>query len=175
MTVVYIIYIVLFGSWLVLTLLFQLQLEGSKKWNWIPVLDIFSMVPRWTFFAPNPGQSDYHLLYRDIWLNGNTSNWKEVNIGYSDNYTTILWNPLKRKSKAIHDIFSQVIVEIKAKPDDLQRLKISLPYLMILNHVNALDHDIHTAKVQFMIMEAFGYNENKEPQIALLSDMHRLC
>src|SRR5579863_3705743 len=43
-------------------------------------LDLFAMIPLWTFFAPKPGKRDYHLLYRDRDEPGTLTEWQEMEI-----------------------------------------------------------------------------------------------
>src|SRR5690348_12432463 len=51
-----------FLGWFILSILNQFGFAWFDK---ITRHDHFSLLPLWTFFAPNPGQSDYHLIYRD--------------------------------------------------------------------------------------------------------------
>ena len=51
---------VVFCLWLFTTILYQFD----KCAVVISKFDVFHIIPRWTFFAPNPGQHDMHLGQR---------------------------------------------------------------------------------------------------------------
>jgi hypothetical protein len=77
---------------------------------WLRAVDIFGLVPIWTFFAPNPGMTDYYLLYRDRLADGSFDNWREVDLKQSENGVRLaLWNPTKRRHKALTDMVSVLI------------------------------------------------------------------
>ena len=59
--------------WLVITLLAQHPRFQSviNRFNGLHV------IPRWTFFAPNPGVRDYHLVIRERYRDGRLTDWKK--------------------------------------------------------------------------------------------------
>ena len=74
----------------------------SKLSSFIHEIDYFSLIPSWTFFAPEPGVTDYHLLTRIKLKSGDftplvvesTANKKTIN--------NAIWNPKKRKQKSFN-------------------------------------------------------------------------
>src|ERR1043165_8847499 len=92
--------IVILGLWLLVSALHQLKYRG-----FVSVLkrhDHFALVPAWSFFAPNPGTTDLHLLYRDKLLDGNITLWRQVRLHSS--FERCFWNPDKRLQKGIADM-----------------------------------------------------------------------
>jgi len=171
----YIIVSVFFSFWVLLTIAFQLPSKYLKSLKWLPYLDLFSLIPRWTFFAPNPGQSDYNLLYREIWHNECQSNWREVNIGLGHNSHRYLFNPKKRISKAIFDLTSSIVKDSYAYNKKPEFITISLPYIIILNYITYKENSPYANAIQFVIIESFGFHPKHEPKLILTSSTHRLC
>jgi hypothetical protein len=70
--------------WFVLSVLEQLRtILRTSPGPTLRVLDgclqaVSPLLPRWTFFAPNPGTVDYHLCYRHRLANGEFTHWQEV-------------------------------------------------------------------------------------------------
>lgn len=61
--------------------------------DWLKAADVFGLIPVWTFFAPNPGMTDYYLLYQDRLPAGSFDNWRRVEL----------------KQKALRDMVSALI------------------------------------------------------------------
>src|ERR1051326_1455357 len=88
----------------VLVIWFILSVLNQLKWKWFELIrqfDYFSLLPFWTFFAPNPGQTDYHLTFRDKLADGLMTEWKEIEIGAPRYWYCFIWNPEKRSKKVI--------------------------------------------------------------------------
>lgn len=158
--------------WLILTVFNQFS---SKRWKIFILFDVFGLIPKWTFFAPNPGITDYHILYRERWQNGLYSHWKEIKMNDRDkNYYSALWNPEKRKNKAIFDMVIGLVEHASNYPDEPKILSISLPYLLVLNLINSQDLSTYTEATQFMVMQTHGYFNDREPELVAISAFHRL-
>src|SRR5688500_2497266 len=90
-----------FSIWFVLSIINQIDhklVQGIKQ------NDIFHVLPRWTFFAPNPGFSDYHLLFRHKLATGEISHFKEISLTAQKNLLSAVWHPGKRTKKALSDL-----------------------------------------------------------------------
>lgn len=102
----------LLGLWFLATVLTQLTTwPGAPKSvaavvDWFQQYDLFAVVPNWNFFAPNPGTTDYHLLYRDRLDGGDFSMWREIATAKQSGLLRGIWNPRKRQSKVISDVVS---------------------------------------------------------------------
>src|SRR3954468_7332015 len=93
-------FIVILGIWMFLSIVAQFR--SISLINWINNKDPFSLLPSWTFFAPNPGVVDYQILYRDKISDGHFTKWKMIFYRNNSILHSIL-NPDKRRRKAIRD------------------------------------------------------------------------
>ena len=146
----------------------------SKRFAWLGAVDIFGLVPTWTFFAPNPGMTDYYLLYRDRLLDGSFDNWRKVELKQSENgFRLALWNPTKRKHKALSDLVSSLISVADQRSSDA--LIATVPYLLILNFISARPHSLGASGTQFMVLEHSGFSdEPQQSRVLMMSGVHRL-
>src|SRR6185436_18257319 len=104
MSHVAILVVIIYVVWVAATIANQFH---SRCPVWLRAVDVFGLIPVWTFFAPNPGMTDYYLLYRDRLPDGSFDNWRNVELKGSDNGVRLgLWNPEKRKHKALSDLMS---------------------------------------------------------------------
>src|ERR1700686_2969061 len=89
--------VIIYVGWLAATIAIQFH---SSCPHWLRAVNVFWLIPVWTFFAPNPGMTDYYLLYRDRLPDGSFDNWRKVELKNSPNgFRVALWNPTKRKHK----------------------------------------------------------------------------
>src|SRR6516165_3344166 len=90
--------VVLVGLLLILTVAgqFRNQSKWVARWKY---RDVCGIIPLWTFFAPNPGMTDYHLMWRDRYADHSCSPWHEV-VAPSASWLKAIWNPHKRSRKA---------------------------------------------------------------------------
>src|SRR5215203_3964049 len=96
-TVLSLVIIGLLGLWLLATVVQALPF-GAKVWRKLRMPTIlFSFIPRWSFFAPNPGTYDHFLLCWYQFEGGAVGVWRHLTD--FDGPRTIrapLWNPGKR-------------------------------------------------------------------------------
>ncbi len=134
--------------------------------------DVFSLLPRWSFFAPRPGTFDYHLLFRDYLTDGSYSAWQELPLADQRTISGALWNPEKRCRKVLSDIVRSLIQlrETSTK----SAFVMSIPYLITLNYISSVEHNLHAQSTQFMILRTDGFLTANEPRLVFKSDLHRL-
>src|SRR5436305_216126 len=113
------------ACWLLLTALAQFRWVAAR----ISRFDNFRLVPTWTFFAPNPGVVDYHLVVRDRDSNGTASAWSGVEIAAERHPLNCFWNPQKRPKKVLLDAVQSLIIIAKANETAEFHELLSLPYL----------------------------------------------
>ncbi len=161
-----------FFLWIVATVIFSIY---SSKFKLLSKIGIFGyLVPQWNFFAPNPGMSDFYLLYRTQTESGEVSNWKNINEIPKRKWYSIFWNPDKIKKKAILDY----AVELKSSFSDIknegdeQLLTISSPYLLIINSISYMLKNSGHNFVQFMILEENCLTE--DISACLISKLHKI-
>lgn len=161
-----------FGAWLAATVVNQFDLaawQRVKAWDW------FALVPRWTFFAPRPARTDFHLFYRDVMEGDAVGDWREVPLVPPRSPSLRgVWNPAKRRKKVFIDAV-RGIVEIAAKlEDEPYAVKVTLPYLLLLNHVAALPRGPEVRARQFLVSESYGWFAEAPPRVVFHSDAHRV-
>jgi hypothetical protein len=142
--------------------------------TWLRAVDVFGLIPVWTFFAPNPGMTDYYLLYRDRLPDGSFDNWRKVELKQSENGVRLaLWNPTKRRHKALSDIVSSLLT--LANRREREALIVTVPYLLILNFITSRPHSLGTNGTQFMVLEHGGFaDEPERSRVLVMSGVHRL-
>jgi hypothetical protein len=156
-----------FGVWFLLCLLVLVP----RLRPYIRVWDIFSLVPEWKFFAPNPAQGDYILLYRDQLADGTVTPWTEVALAQKRRWWNAAWNPGKRANKALFDAMVEVSSEASLYPEILVG---SVAYLTLLNYISSLGRFARPSFTQFMILHSFSSTVKREPRLIFSSSLHAL-
>lgn len=159
----------LLALWLGVSILAQFDVAPARA---LKGHDVFSLLPRWSFFAPRPGTFDYHLLYRDLLPDGTFGAWQEIPLADERTFGGALWNPEKRCRKALSDTVRSLTQLLK--PGRKPALALSIPYLTTLNYVAARTHDPRAAATQFMILRTDGFLADTEPRLIFQSDLHRM-
>lgn len=140
--------------------------------NWVVRnFDFFGLVPKWNFFAPTPGVNNLYLLYRLQYEDGTIGEWKALfELDQFRSHWTFIWNPNRRLKKTLFDLIATLIMEDASSEEKQARLKMSIPYLLILNHLSTYKTEA-SCGVQFLIME----NYDQDPSYALFtSELHAL-
>lgn len=155
--------------WLVLIAITQIP---SKLSSYIHDIDYFSLIPSWTFFAPEPGVTDYHLLTRIKLKSGDITPLVVESITNNKIITNAIWNPKKRKHKVLTDVvqtFARLSFEFP------KNLSLTTPYLLILNYISQIYKIQYKGEqIQFVIAETKGFQLKKEPKIIFMSEFHEL-
>lgn len=158
-----------FALWTLLTGLAQPHLDLAIR---IRKLDPIGFLPSWTFFAPNPGWTDYWLLYRDRADDGQMSAWTRAQGGLRRPLRSILFHPEKRTMKAVHDSV-QALVRISLKHrDNVRHVRFSLPYVMLALYVASIQRREVPASTQFVIVEVFPRRVGVKPRVIFQSAFH---
>jgi len=92
--------------WLLLTVLRQLTPESWWRF------DLFSLVPRWTFFAPKPIRHDYLVLYRDTGADGTPGPWRDNPYGRKGSWGELVFNP---KGRCFRVVYIFILQALRAK------------------------------------------------------------
>ena len=142
-----------------------------KFMPYIRAMDGFLLVPGWKFFAPNPVQGDYHLLYRDQLADGTVTEWTEVTLFQRRRWWNVAWNPGKRANKALFDAIQDLSDEARRNPGTLVG---SISYLTLLNYVSSVERFAPPAFTQFMLLHSFSLFLEREPQLVFSSELHSL-
>ncbi|WP_339103260.1 hypothetical protein [Haloterrigena salinisoli] len=165
--------------------------EGGKKWL-SQYLGIGSrLVPQWSFFAPEPGQHDFHLFYRDRYVDGSVSSWNEISdVTTARSPTDWIWNPYYYRAKIVFDVTQPLVVSLNDRTPDkivtvddeevsakeieqveLGELQLSHRYLTLLDYVSSRDRSDLSTERQFMIMR---HSRTTEYETLFVSHFHEL-
>jgi hypothetical protein len=176
-----IVYIVLFSCWYVCCILWQFE-PIRKRLTGFRTINSFGLLPIWTFFAPLPGMSDTHMLYRDKLTDGSLTDWQEIHAFEKRKFYHFIWNPFKRNSKLIVDALSEV-KKIKNNSDKVEMdekaeqnfIKLSQGYLVLLNLAvkNSKVTDASRAR-QFVVLDSYWISEKREVTPIFISPFHTI-
>jgi hypothetical protein len=154
-------YIALFSAWLVLTVFWQFEYCREHS-RFLRTMSVLHVLPIWTFFAPRPGMSDTHILYRDKGRDDTITDWQEVTLAEQRRIIHFLWNPRKRMDKLAVDAVAEVkSIKNRAVADGIEedilqhQIKLSKGYLILLNIVFA-ETRVRTESTwrQFVVVDA---------------------
>ncbi|HEX3582819.1 MAG TPA: hypothetical protein VH087_13715 [Thermoanaerobaculia bacterium] len=159
----------IFVLWLLFTLLSQK--EGPLN-DALRRRDPLSLLPRWTFFAPNPGTTDHHLLYRDRIDQDTFTHWREIPLAETRTLIGAFWNPGKRNKKALTDAANTLLRF--ARTMEPSGLKTTLPYIALINFISAIPRSHLSEATQFMVLDSYGYITDAEPKMVVRSEFHAL-
>ncbi|MFN0130079.1 MAG: hypothetical protein ACKV19_25730 [Verrucomicrobiales bacterium] len=159
-----------------LALLFLASVINQLSWSawetWVARIDIFGFLPHWKFFAPDPGYTGNHLVYRDG-ERDSWGAWTEVEVPTADALGW-LWNPARSERKALLDLINSFIFSrpayAKAKLEYL-----SEGYLGLLAWAMAQPRQSPSAKQrQFAVIMCTGHGAARRLQVAFSSAPHGL-
>ena len=155
--------------WFVATVFFQFDAPGLL----LSRLDIFRILPRWTFFSPNPGQHDMHLLCRDRTGSGTLSEWLEVDFIATPAAIPVLWNPEKRFAKVLWDCWASIQHLGRQEGHNPLYLPMSGAYIVLLNIALRFPRAEGAFERQFALMRSQGFI-NRTIQPIFVSTFHQL-
>lgn len=164
------------AAWLLVTIVCQVP-ASVKDWapgrieEWVRGHDLLGIVPRWHFFAPRPAIEDYHLLYRDTLPDGTVTRWTEVHPMPRPRWTGAMWNPAKRRVKALLDASVDLLRVSETLDHDTDQIRLTLPYIAFLNHVSSLERSYVPVATQFLLMRS--QDGVHAPRAVFRSAMHR--
>ncbi len=162
---------------LVLTLWFLASVVHQfdpPRWSRISRHDRYALLPRWRFFAPNPGRDDRHLVVRDEVVPGVAGRWRPVALDESKRSWRWLWQPSRYGSKALSDLVSGLLGTLRAlgstdfAPGAEQ---LSGSYLGLLRW-SLIEPAAEGAKRQFAVVASNGHGESRSLRIVYLSGWH---
>ena len=127
------------------------QFRSSQLERWARSRDVFSLLPIWTFFAPNPGTTDTRLFWREALGARAFGPWHELSPPRSSRWRAI-WNPDRRVQKAIADAGG-----LLAQSDGgAESTTLTIPYLLLLKYVTVQPGSPHAIARQFVVAQTSG-------------------
>jgi hypothetical protein len=136
-------------------------------------LDVLYLLPEYSFFAPTPAKGDFSLLYRDRKEGGQMGPWHELPLAGRRSISNALWNPGRRNRKATFDICTDLAKHLLGE-NTPREVQVSVPYLVLLNHVSSVPRGQEAKATQFLIMMSHGAEQEREPSVMYLSAVHGL-
>jgi len=157
------------GAWLIVTVLAHFAPFSF----WLHKVDHCHLIPRWNFFAPNPGDRDYHLVVRDRCNDGRLSEWRNVPVYVPRPTRAWLWHPQKRAVKILNDCLQGLRFLYRHEGVPESSLPFSLPYLVLLGMASNVTAERDAVELQFAIIESTGHDATRALTCAFLSQYHR--
>jgi hypothetical protein len=138
-----------------------------RRWDGLRVL------PYWTLFS-TVYDHDLRLLYRDRLYDGQLTPWKALD-GECHQVLKCIWNPDRRRKKAIIDICAHVVNLLQRETTiPINSLVRSGSYLSLAGYVSGVPHWPLSESTQFIIARTFSHDEPKPPEILFVSPVFRL-
>lgn len=163
--------VALLSTWFLISAFYQLQMPLTVS---IKRRDYFALIPKWTFFAPNPANTDYRLLYRDRLSDGSVTPWQEAAFCREKRLSTALWNPKKRNQKAISDLMRSLLRSFRNSNESAAALQLTLSYIGLLNIVTHLRHNEFSQFTQFAVFQTYGFSRLRNARLVMHSQFHSL-
>lgn len=160
--------VIIFSVWFVLTVAFQ---KRSAVASLIERADIFNIVPRWSFFSPDPGASNYHFVYRSLHDADRVGPWTELTLSPRGRLYA-LFNPRQRYREVLIELFQ--LVALAGSDTAIERIQFVSPYIILLELARKrLEGSLSApAFYQFALVETRGPSGASEPLVRFYSLAH---
>lgn len=170
-----------FAILLAVTVVWQFQgVDGIDRFR---KHDVLNIVPYWTFFAPNPGRHDYHVLVRSAstpQMDLDRCPWRQLSGLRNRRTRDALWHPRKRTDKALFDCVSAIgtLVPQLSGIESSERFNAAIcftgPYMLLLQRASIDAAQRGHDSCQFVVARTTGYGNRVPPRIILLSLVHSI-
>jgi hypothetical protein len=153
------------GLWFAASVVHQFQPRYWRRWA---ARDVLGLLPRWSFFAPNPGRHDLHVVYRDR-TDESWGSWVELGAAPAPRWWRAAWNPHRYARKAVMDLVNGV----RAVPVDRSRSHLlSSSYVALLDWV--MRQPSHGARYRQVAVLGRHDHDRRILDVLFVSDSHRL-
>jgi hypothetical protein len=150
----------LFGAWFVMSIFFQVPRYSLKMSRYDPL----GLLPKWTFFAPNPGIHDYHIVRR-IAANAfesseapaphEVASWQNIRPLGDTQSIPFLWNPDRRIKKTLSDATNSIISVLRRSKNGGDFVPYTPAYFLI-THLAQRDA-VPGTRVEWAIVRSHGF------------------
>jgi hypothetical protein len=161
------------GGWLLATVATQhphRSFDGLRRFDPLGLI-----LPNWRFFAPEPAQHDYHVLYRTLGHDDVPSPWVEASEIAPRTWLQTLYFPDRRREKGMFDVASEIITLLEDAQIDLST---TAPFELLRDHVElrirAQDGPLPQG-FQFLLARDTGFDHEGEPDYILASPFIELA
>ncbi|MEU6673585.1 hypothetical protein [Streptomyces sp. NPDC046853] len=134
--------------------------------------DVFSQIPNWKFFAPNPAVHDFHYVYRTLDLAGETSEWTEIEMIEPRKVHQAFWFATRRPEKAVFDLCTAILQ--RATRSGITGIQSNSSYRVLAEFIRGRirEGEPDPAKVkgfQFGVVRASGHDTTEAPETLFVS------
>lgn len=160
--------IIIFSVWFLLTIAFQ---KNNKLSRLTTRRDRFTLIPKWAFFTPDPGASNYHFVYRSRGDKTSDNPWLELNLSPRGILYPV-WNPRKRYREGMIELFQ--LLALFGANYSAERLQFTAPYIILLEVARKrLGGSLSSqAFYQFALVETRGPSGASVPRVRFYSLTH---
>ncbi|GAA3673056.1 hypothetical protein GCM10023081_09270 [Arthrobacter ginkgonis] len=142
------------------------------RWTRLMGHDVLGLIPRWSFFAPNPGRHDIHLVFRD-WILDEPTEWQELDLGSLNSWTRWIWHPERYASKAVADAAGGLsMASAAARETGARTVMLSTPYLRLLSWAMSQPVPPDSTARQFAVIASQGFGPTQTLELRFLSEKH---
>jgi hypothetical protein len=131
--------------------------------------DLFSLIPNWKFFAPNPATHDYHYLYRTLDEDRRTSDWVELDLIEHRKMSQAFWFASRRSEKAVFDICTAIIKSIAKGEDPTDSPGFRVLAEFVRRQIRDSPQVSQVRGFQFAVVRAAGHDESEDPEVLYVS------
>jgi hypothetical protein len=160
----------LLAAWFVGSVFHQFRLKWWRRR--IARRDVLGLLPCWSFFAPNPGRHDLHVVYRDRDDASNWGPWVELGAQQDPRWWRAVWNPNRYSHKAVSDLVNSIRGGMNANEPVATML--SGAYLAMLNWVMCQPSKVPTTIRQFAVIGRSGHGARRTLELLYVSEEHRV-
>lgn len=158
-----------FAGWFAASVLNQFSLNWWKR---VMRYDRLGLVPRWTFFAPNPAREDIHVVYRDR-SKSTQGPWRSLTTAPPNPWVRWIWNPGRFERKAVIDLVNGLRNSRRQFKEHAQSVLLSTSYVGLAGWVMRQDRDSSTDYREFAVLTSTGFPPIQSLSVEFTSRVHR--
>ncbi|MFI8304001.1 hypothetical protein ACIF80_11195 [Streptomyces sp. NPDC085927] len=133
--------------------------------------DLFSFVPNWKFFAPNPATHDFHYVYRTLDHAGETSEWSEIDMIEPRRMSQAFWFATRRPEKSVFDLCTAILQQ--AAKTGTREVQKTPSYRVLAEFIRKTIRDrqgeADVKGFQFAVVRAAGHDTSEDPEPLFIS------
>jgi hypothetical protein len=134
--------------------------------------DRLRLLGSFSFFAPDPVEADFHLIYRLILPDAKIQPWTEIPIVRYRSVFAVLWNPQRRLHAAVRlALFSMARHVSNGRKEPIEETP---PYLMLLNLAIRHAPCKGAASIQYGVLRSRLFPVEDQPTLVLKSGLHAI-
>lgn len=161
--------ILFIAFWGLFSIVYQFKINPLQK---LPK-EFTVLLSRWSFFAPNPGTYEFHLLFRSKEVSGKINDWKKIGTTENRHLSNAIWHPEKRAKKLIIGSIRTLAASQFENVEDISCQK-NMGYLHLLSFIMSFPHQKDEISRQFLVIKKDTYQSPKDLELVIQSKFHKL-